>query len=354
MFLAIRELRAARGRFALMAGVIGLVSMLVVLLSGLTAGLSHQSVSAITSLPADAITFAAPAPGEAVSFSSSRVTSSEALAVRQQPGVSHAELLGVAPTRLRAAGTEAAVTAFGIVPGSTLAPADVHVGDVVVGSATAEKAGLAPGSKVGIGGESYRVAALVPDQYFSHTPVVWIPLQDWRQLDSAGGAEGTVVVSAGPGADLTAVDTAEKLQSTDVTGALAAVGSYTAENGSLTLMRLLLLAASALIVGSFFTIWTIQRTPDLAVLKAIGARTRYLVKDSLAQAFILILVGGGLGTLLAAGLGLLAERAVPFVVSTDTTLLPLGLLLVVGMVAAAASLRRVATVDPITALGAAR
>ena len=47
MFLALRDIRFARGRFLLMAGVVALITVLLVLLSGLTAGLGNQSVSAI-------------------------------------------------------------------------------------------------------------------------------------------------------------------------------------------------------------------------------------------------------------------------------------------------------------------
>jgi putative ABC transport system permease protein len=39
MFLAVRELRFARGRFTLMGIVIALIAVLVVLLSGLSSGL---------------------------------------------------------------------------------------------------------------------------------------------------------------------------------------------------------------------------------------------------------------------------------------------------------------------------
>jgi putative ABC transport system permease protein len=52
--------------------------------------------------------------------------------------------------------------------------------------------------------------------------------------------------------------------------------------------------------------------------------------------------------------GGLAGRVVPFVVSPSTTLAPLLALLVVGLAGAAAALRRITSVDPLTALGAAR
>ena len=57
MFLALRELRFARGRFALMGIVIALISVLVVLLSGLSSGLVNDGVSGLKAMPATAFAF---------------------------------------------------------------------------------------------------------------------------------------------------------------------------------------------------------------------------------------------------------------------------------------------------------
>ena len=50
MFVALRELRSARWRFALITGVVFLLALLVTGLSGLTSGLGHQNVSAVKAL----------------------------------------------------------------------------------------------------------------------------------------------------------------------------------------------------------------------------------------------------------------------------------------------------------------
>ena len=47
MFLAIREITTARGRFALIGGTVALTTLLLVMLSGLTEGLSKQNTSAL-------------------------------------------------------------------------------------------------------------------------------------------------------------------------------------------------------------------------------------------------------------------------------------------------------------------
>ncbi len=60
-------------------------------------------------------------------------------------------------------------------------------------------------------------------------------------------------------------------------------------------MQTMLMIVSALVVGAFFTVWTIQRGQDLAVLKAVGASTRYLLQDALGQSSIVLVLGSGLG-----------------------------------------------------------
>ncbi|MFD7949452.1 ABC transporter permease, partial [Streptomyces sp. NPDC059744] len=67
MFVAWRDLKFAKGRFALMGTVIVLITLLVGLLSGLTAGLGQQNISANRGLPAENIAFRAPRGGQGLS-----------------------------------------------------------------------------------------------------------------------------------------------------------------------------------------------------------------------------------------------------------------------------------------------
>ena len=71
MFLAIREITTARGRFALIGGTVALITLLLVMLSGLTEGLSKQNTSALESLEKEYpyISFSTEAP----SFSESEM-----------------------------------------------------------------------------------------------------------------------------------------------------------------------------------------------------------------------------------------------------------------------------------------
>lgn len=359
MFLALRDLRFARGRFALMAAVVGLLALLVVLLSGLAAGLGNQSTAAVAGLPADHLAFSRPTGGQALSFDSSTVGAAQLEAWQRTPGVTEAALLGVAPSQLASGTTQRPVSVLGSAPGSFITPTQLTgAGVAVLGPQLRDAAGAEAGATVTIGGRSLTVVASPTDSWFNHLPVAWVALPDWDRLTRHAGSNGqdatVVALRTGPEADLAAGDAAAGTTTTTLGGSFAAIGSYTAENGSLTLIRVLLFAVGALVVGAFFTVWTIQRMPDLAVLKAIGATSRYLVTDSLAQAGTVLVIGSGVGAALATGLGLLASDVVPFVVSPATTVVPLSVTMLTGMVGALAAVRSIVAVDPLAALGASR
>ncbi|QNP61561.1 ABC transporter permease [Streptomyces genisteinicus] len=361
MFVAWRDLRFAKGRFALMGVVIVLITLLVGLLSGLTAGLGRQNVSAVTGLPADRIAFGTPA-GADLSWTDSTVSEEQWRRWADTPGVTAAEPLGVTLTRATAGGRSAGVSAFGVRPGSPLAPDAGRIGDgdVVMSAAAARELGVAGGDRISLAGRALTVVAVSGDAFFSHTPVVWTSLASWRHTAPPGSGPGApfagvVALATAPGTPVGTVDRAVGTRTVTTGDSLSAIGSYASENGSLQLMRGFLLVISALVVGAFFAVWTVQRSGDIAVLKALGASTAGLLKDALGQAVVLLTGGTLAGTALAAGAGaLLADSSVPFHLSPGTVLVPAAVTVALGTLGAALSVRRITSVDPLTALGSAR
>ncbi|UPW03209.1 ABC transporter permease [Rhodococcus pyridinivorans] len=355
MFLAFRDLRFAKGRFTLMTSALFLISLMVVMLSGLTSGLGNRSIAAIENIGADHFAFGAPPDGRSVSFAESTVTTRQYAELAKADGVDAASIIGVAPARISVDGREVAASAFGVDGHSFAAPVVLGAGSVAVDADLANDNGWTNGTRISMSGKVFTITALVDDSFYSHQPVVWMDHDAWMSLPSAGGSDGTVVaLRTSAGFDADSVGEATGTAVTDGRGALNAIGSYTSERGSLLLMQTMLMIVSALVVGAFFTVWTIQRGQDLAVLKAVGASTRYLLQDALGQSSIVLVLGSGLGTLAAAGLGTAASQSVPFSLTMSTTVVPFLALVATGMIGAAASLVRIAKVDPLAALAAAR
>lgn len=362
VFVAWRDLKFAKGRFALMGTVIVLITLLVGLLSGLTAGLGQQNISAITGLPADKIAFQAPSGGQDVSYSNSTVTQRQWRQWSEAPGVESAEPLGITTTKAVAGDKSTGVSAFGVEPGSRLAPDSDKISDsaVVLSTAAADDLGVRAGDSLTLAGRQLKVAAVEGDASFSHTPVVWTSLDIWQKTapptGSGEGPRATVIaLNTASTADTAATDHQAGTKTVSTEDSLSAIGSYTSENGSLQLMRGFLFAISALVIGAFFTVWTIQRSGDVAVLKTLGASTANLLKDALGQAVVLLAGGTLLGTGIAAALGaLVSGSAVPFLLTPATVLVPAVVIILLGALGAALSIRRITSVDPLTALGGAR
>ncbi|MFG2881809.1 ABC transporter permease [Streptomyces sp. NPDC048297] len=362
MFVAWRDLKFAKGRFALMGTVIVLITLLVGLLSGLTAGLGRQNISAITGLPADEIAFDAPGTGQALSYADSTVTEQQWRRWARTPGVTSAEPLGITTTRATAGDHSTGVSVFGVRPGSRLAPdgggLDGHA--AVLTTTAADDLGLKPGGSLTLAGQRLTVSAVRGDASFSHTPVIWTGLDVWQRIAPPTGSGGrptatVIALDTTSDADVPAADRAAGTRTVAKDDSLSAIGSYTSENGSLQLMRGFLFAISALVIGAFFTVWTIQRSGDIAVLKALGASTATLLKDALGQAVVLLTGGTLLGTGVAAAMGaVVARTTVPFALTPATVLVPAAVTVLLGALGAALAVRRITSVDPLTALGNAR
>ncbi|WP_309074753.1 ABC transporter permease [Paenarthrobacter sp.] len=357
MFLAIRDIRFAKGRFALMTSVVALITLLLVMLSGLTAGLGNQSTSAIGALPVQQIVFGASAGGEPkASYTESEVSSAQLEAWREQPGVTSAQGLGISQTRVQSPGAGGAPsgTANIAVFGGAVAPAVVEDGAVVIGETLAKDLSVEAGSRLRLGGTDLTVAEVVEDQWYSHTGVVWTTLDTWRTI--ARGAPGTATVIAvtfdgGSSVNLDAANTAAGTVSMDPVSSFQALASYKSENGSLMLMQAFLYGISALVIVAFLTVWTVQRTRDIAVLKALGASSGYVLRDALAQAAVVLLIGAGVGGLIGFGGGLFAAQAAPFLITPMTTLVPIAGIVLLGLAGAVLAVRNVTKVDPLLALG---
>lgn len=233
MFVGSRDLWLARGRFALMTAVVALVALLVVMLSGLTAGLAAENTSAVEDLGATHIVFQDTVDGP--SFDQSRIDVSSVSAWASRPEVTAAVPLGVSRAGMTAGDADAPVVVFGTDAAGFVAPHGLDRGDaLVVGTSLAADLDLSVGDDVAIGDATFVVAATVDDTSFAHSPVVWMGLSEWSRIT---GSDGTVTAIA---LDATGeIDAAAPVAGTVAVGvadSLGAIGSFSEENGSLQMI----------------------------------------------------------------------------------------------------------------------
>ncbi|MFE2631598.1 ABC transporter permease [Streptomyces sp. NPDC059374] len=375
MFLALRDLRFARGRFVLMGAVVALIAVLGVLLSGLASGLADAGISGLRALPVTHIAFDEKVTSE--QFSRSTVEQEDWEAWSKAPGVKRAEPFGNTLTNAQVTegaekGEQVNLAVFGMAPDSPLAPkptegkgiedagggivitqeiADlgVRVGDVL----TADK------SEVRL-----KVVGLVDDSVsYGHIGVAYADLDTWRHLhyglpgelpEAALRQATAVALTLEDGAGVTAVEKATGTRADSKETSYGASPGYTAESSTMALIKGFLYAISALVVGAFFTVWTVQRKPEIALLKALGAPTRYILRDALAQVVAVLVTATAVGTAVGLALGSAMIGKAPFSLSAPAIATSAGLLIGLGTIGAVVAVRRITAVDPLTALGATR
>ncbi|WP_007024642.1 ABC transporter permease [Saccharomonospora iraqiensis] len=376
MFLALRELAFARGRFLLMGAVVSLITILMVLLSGLSVGLANDGVSGLQQMPVTSFAFQEDV-AEDSAFSRSVVGPEHVEAWAEQDGVAEATPFGNTLVNTRTdRGVEIDLAMFGIETGSVLDP-EVAEGErlngerQVVISATAAEEGVEVGDTVVLeptGTELDVVGILAEQHTFGHVDVGYLPLRSWQEI-KAGAHPGSEIpdrvyeeytavgVRAHTNAEVDLAAGDERAGTTSLTReeSYGASPGYTAETSTLQLIQVFLYAISALVVGAFFTVITINRRQEIAVLRALGAGTTYLLRDILLQSLVLLVASACVGMCigLAAGAAI-SSTPMPFALEAQPIIGATALLLVLGMVGATVAVLRITRVDPLTALGGNR
>lgn len=376
MFLALRELSFGRSRFVLMGAVVALIAILMVLLSGLAVGLTNDGVSGLQKIGVTSFAFQKDIAKDSA-FSRSIVGPQTLEAWRQTEGVEHAAPFGNTLANARTdQGVEIDLALFGVELGSFIDPYVASgsrlasSGEVVI-SATAAEAGIEIGDTIILVPSGYEliVVGIMDGQHtFGHVDVGYLDIRSWQEIKS-GMRPGdsapmhiydeftAVAVAAEDGGSLNIAEADEAAGTTSLSlvASYDASPGYSAETSTLQLIQGFLYAISALVVGAFFTVLTIQRQPEIAVLRAMGASTRYLLGQSLLQSLILLVSSAAIGIALGLGVGsYISSTSMPFALETGPITSATILLILLGLVGAAVAVIRIIRVDPLAALGASR
>ena len=377
MFIALRDLAFAKGRFLLMAIVVALVAFLMTLLSGLATGLIRNNISGLMALDVSHIAFEY---NKKPNYRNSMIDREMWEGWREHPGVLGTQPLGHTMFMAR---TEADlplddVVLWGIDPGSFLEPAvsrGEHLGrldnGVIISSKLVEK-GIDIGDTFILDRvlTELEVIGVTDEHYIGHVPIVYTLLHKWQEATYGppGGPPpgeklpsilfdyaSVIALQLEPGTspeDLQSTDENLGTITIDKTTAFEASSGYLEEVQTVQMIQAFLIIISAVVMGAFFSVWTIQRTKEIGLVKALGASNGYLLRDSLGQVLLLMIVATLIGTLAAMQVGRTLEAgSFPYMVVPETVAASALMLVVAGLIGSALSLRLILKIDPIIALG---
>ena len=337
--ISLRDLQWRRRRFAIAVAATALVFALALLLSGVSASFDNEAERTVSSFGADRFLVARGSFGPftgPTAFPAGTVD-----AVRRLPGVTAADPVAV----LRATTTtpsERNLELIGAVPGG-VGPASTAGGllrrsrDALVDASL----GLGAGDALTLNGVRFRVVGVTHGHtYFAGVPTVVVSLADAQQLGLDGRPLATAIVTRGVPRSLPPT-----LSLLDRHEVLADLGRPVAQaKQTIDLIRWLLWAVAAAIIGAIVYLSALERTADFAVLKAIGVSTRTVVMGLVAQSTLLAALAVSLSVVLEILMAPASAMSVE-VPPSAYLLLPV-VALVIGVAASMVALRRALRVDP--------
>lgn len=359
MFLALREFRHAKMRYALITLVIAMVASLVFILSALANGLAAGSSEAVEAIHADSF---AVATGSEYSLDRSRISPETAQAIVAANGVSDAQpFTTVVGSVHKLDETELiGVSVIGITPDTFLEPGVVsgeslrdRPDGIVIDQSLANR-----GVKIGDtlifepGGIGLAVVGITDGHQYRLAPTLFVSLDEITNLQPDLNGNVSAVAIRGENLD-TLPDHVDGIQMASAHDIVEHLPGYTEQNMTLTLIQLFLVVIAALVIAAFFFILTLQKMQELGVMKALGATTWTLARALMIQSLILAAIGILIGIVVGDSLWYAAEGVVPYKVQWQQMLTYSALLLLVAIVGTLLSLIRIARVDPLDAINRA-
>jgi putative ABC transport system permease protein len=366
--LALREIRRAKLRFGLLAGAVGLLVFLILFQQTLMGTLVGYFTGALENQSGEVVVYNDEARRN---LAGSLVTEEQLAAVAEVDGVAESGPLGQGTFTVTAGGEEADASIWGYHLGGPGEPTRLVEGRLPetdlegVASSTDRSSGFDIGEIVtvtGAGGElAIEVVGLAADSRFSVQPVVFASYATYEQAVGIVNPDAPMVLPSAvlvhPADGVAATDLAtriteqvEGVEALDRDTAVGALPGVSAVNQSFALILFLAFVVVTLVVGFFFLIITVQKLPALGLLKAVGHSDRALVGSVAIQVLLVTVVGivVGAAMLVAAS----AASGESFPIDADPRLIATtsALVLVLALLASIASLRRVAKVDPTTAV----
>jgi putative ABC transport system permease protein len=380
VYLAFKEILRNRGRYLLFSMVIALITTLVLFIAALAGGLATANRQFIDLLDTDLLVYQENVDLQATS---SRLGRSDLRRVRRVDGVAEAGPIGFSTASIVFIdGREPVdVSLIGVEPGKPGDPAllsgsglrSKRDAQVIIDDELATERSLKLGDEIliksiqGTEEELYKleIVGITERRQYFFQPSIIVPLDKWEEirpqaaagvgsqeliynlmavrLDNPEASEEMVSLLA---AQVDGIEAANKQE------AILAIPGYTAQQSTLNTQQGFTLLIGILVLGGFFQIQTLQKVPQIGMLKAIGSTNRNVASAALIQIVMVTVLGVLIGSMGTYGLYLGLPGNIPIIFSGTSVITAIILLLFIGPLGGLVSIRLALKIDPLTAIGA--
>ena len=216
-----------------------------------------------------------------------------------------------------------------ITSGRNLTTAESGSNVAVVSSDYAKAQNLTIGSKITVAGKAFSVVGIVQPAQGVTAADAYIPLARAQALANLPGEVNTIYVSAASASDISAVSseisrtlptatvTTSSNLASEVTGSLTSASTLANSLGTWLAVAVL---AAAFGLASILTVSAVsRRVREFGTLKAMGWRSRRIIRQIMGEALVIGMAGGAAGVGIGYGAAALVEALAPPLTATTAS-----------------------------------
>lgn len=357
MFLASKELKYSKTKFALIIAVVILISYLVYFLTSLAYGLASSYTNAVNAWQADEVVITVDSNDNMMM---SYMTENDFNNVTVN---GNKEKLGLFPgviTNPKASqslDTRLDVYFFGIEDNSFLKPiTDLTLeGNKVIVDEELQKEGYSIGDTFLVTGSSsgveleYEIIGFSKNTTYQTAPVVYMNLTSWQEYRY--GSENTPNLYSGIIIKGNSTNVSNNLNMILINDYINTLPGYTAQVLTFSTMIIFLIIIVAIVLGIFIYVLTIQKTSMFGVMKAQGISNFYIGSSVVFQTILLVGFGIFIGLILTLVSGFFLSDIIPFATNILFYIIITLAFFIFAVFGALFSVKAVLKIDPLKAIG---
>ncbi|MBM3128176.1 MAG: FtsX-like permease family protein [Chloroflexi bacterium] len=376
-YLTLKEIWRNRGRFLLFSLVIALITLLVLFIAALADGLGNGNREYIEKLNGELIVYKSNVD---LSIGASRLDRSQLRAIVRVPGVKDAGQASFSSVvLLQSEGKKFNVALIGVEPGKPGEPpvvlgrglGDKSSSEAIIDRNVALRTGYTVGDQLrlkaiqGTQEEFYdlRIVGISDGRQYSLQPSVIVSHPTFDRVkpgvpvvNATDLVSNLIIVQLDEPLNwkamaITLANQVEGIQAVDRQTAYQNTPGYSAQQSTLDTQRFFTLLIGVLVIGGFFQIQTLQKVPQIGMLKAIGAPNLLIAIAALTQIVLVTILGVSIGALATVLLSFTFPATIPIVFSPMAIVIGVASLMLVGPIGGLVSVRYALRVEPLTALG---